>query len=98
MKYITIPIDVTQNDIDRGKRGSGTMCPIAIATRRTLRKLEFPKSWIVFVNSYSGVVESSGSILMGRINNISGFAYKFDKRLPVKPRQFLLKLYLPTRR
>lgn len=90
MKPKPIKIEVTQEDIDRGKQGSRCWCPIARAIKRTLYWM--PGDTMI----PDGRVEVSiaqVAIEDGRADlpfEASNFIVAFDRGEPVKPFSFEL--------
>lgn len=89
-----VHIEVTQQDIDDGKRSNCNECPIALAASRALKdKIEFN---YVHVNPRScGFWKEDDPYFMGAINlppNARAFVHKFDNDIPVKPFKFSGKL------
>ena len=74
-------IKVTQKDIDRGMRGSCTMCPIAVAAGRQNKGL------YTFVNKFAINIGSEWFVLPDEAVN---FVLAFDCGLDVKPLKFEL--------
>lgn len=74
-----LKIDVTQNDINCGKRRRCTKCPVALAVRRVLGEP-------VKVQSFS-IHYKSRRIAMSR--KVEDFVRRFDERQPVRPFSFV---------
>lgn len=79
-------ITVTQTDIDRGQRHSGTTCPIARAIRRAARRWRWPVS--VGPTTVDLGPRQEVALPWRAIN----FVNNFDGLAPVKPFRFKLVL------
>ena len=82
----TVTIDVTQDDIDQGKRENCTLCPIALAAQRV-----FPGKSI-HVSVFNLWVDNSPAAEDGRGYPLPEVACKFlqdfDHGRPVQPFKF----------
>lgn len=82
-----IIVDVTQEDIDRGKPNDAEHCPIARALRR-----ETKGDWVVGVGGLA--TDYSGDVTLWvdyRAAWAAGFVRRFDAGKPVQPRRFVFK-------
>jgi hypothetical protein len=77
-------IKITQNDIDLGIPGNSCKCPIALSMRRI-----FPGEDIEVSRSFIYLGKSTAYYIPEAARN---FIKAFDKRLPVAPCEFELKL------
>jgi hypothetical protein len=77
-------IEVTQEDIDNGKRRRCRHCPVALALRR------FTRSVWVADQSYLHNLDLQKEI--GTPNRVSFFIEEFDAGKPVKPFTFKIDL------
>lgn len=83
-------VQVTQDDIDNGACGSPYRCPVALAVRRAVGKLDRFYSTQVSVSSYHIVVEGLGHAAPGP--QLEQWIWDFDSHRPVPPIEFDLEL------
>lgn len=83
MKMKTITIEVTQEDIDKGKQGSCGRCPIALAAYRVMEG-----SFLVLPYAIFRLEGKSISLPDSAIE----FIGLFDSGMPVKPFSFTIEI------
>lgn len=85
-----VKIKVTKEDIKKGKANNGTRCPIAIASKRLLKKVNFVcASGIYFKGGWFG---QDSSFFMTDVPK--NFVREFDRENKVKP--FTFSIMVPT--
>jgi hypothetical protein len=79
-------ISVTQEDIDKGERYHNLQCPIAHAVYRAIGQ-----RWLVGGDALSQKVPFGTNYYI-LPNSAINFIYRFDKKLPVTPFDFEMKI------
>lgn len=82
-------------EVLNGKRNLSDMCPVALATRRTLKQIGAPKSWRVLINGWNNYIRNSRGSRMGTITGVSKFVKRFDAakdKSRIRPISFNLQL------
>lgn len=84
----TVTVEVTQDDIDNGKRGAVKLCPFALALRRALIALFNDPALEVSVGPSDAVYrfgEGRPNWWIDFPESVRDFIKKFDTKQPVSP-------------
>lgn len=79
-----IKIQVTQEDIAKGKKSDSSCCPVALACLKTLNK-----TWSNVFEQLS-LIEDGGMEIFAKRRQLEDFIHKFDAGEKVEPFEFEL--------
>jgi|SRR5581483_2761813 len=84
---------VTQEDIDKGKVGNGSYCPIARACGRILNLKPSEQINVdISGGGYYSITLDGVTYFLSAPKKADDFIVKFDEKQPVKPFEFMFKV------
>lgn len=86
-KFMKKKIEVTQEDIRKGKRFQNDACPVALAVQRTLKRQAIIGDRLFSLYNKRGLIYTYGTLPKA----VQLFINKFDNKEKVEPFGFTLK-------
>ncbi len=90
-------LEITQEDIDKGKAGNCSLCPIALALMRKFNldpsedSLDYARVGLTMASIFPVMDRERKPQYFNMPDEASEFIKDFDSKLPVKPFSFTLK-------